>query len=125
MTVDIKADNILHDIKDQGILTAFTRAELTTPSVRKVVDGQAIYASRPFDLPREFGEPVLSDFGESVRGDVKRNHDAQPAVYRAPEVILQAEWSYPVDIWNVGAMVGIFHLSTLYYWTILTTNFYF
>lgn len=64
-----------------------------------------IYASRPFDLLGEFGLPVLSDFGAAVRGDVKRNHDAQPAVYRSPETMLGTEWSYPVDILNVGATV--------------------
>ena len=103
---DIKADNILQDIVDERILEAFTKAEMAAPSPRKFVDNGAIYASRTFELPRRFGGPVLSDFGAAVRGDVKRNHDAQPAVYRAPEVMLQAEWSYPVDIWNVGVMVS-------------------
>lgn len=105
MIPDIKADNILQDIKDQSILEAFTKAELSTPSPRKFVGDATIYASRTFDLPRQFGEPVLSDFGAAVRGDLKRNHDAQPAVYRSPEVMLKAESSYPVDIWNVGVMV--------------------
>ncbi|KAG8408172.1 hypothetical protein J3459_018134 [Metarhizium acridum] len=102
---DIKADNILQDIQDQAILEAFTNAELTHPSPRKSLGELTIYASRSFDLPRRFGGPVLSDFGEAVRGDMKRNHDAQPAVYRSPEVMLMAEWSYPVDIWNVGVMI--------------------
>lgn len=103
--VDIKADNILHDIKDQGILDAFIKAEVANPSNRKFLENYTVYASRPFDLPRRFGDPVLCDFGAAVSGDVKRNHDAQPAVYRSPEVMLKAEWGYPVDIWNVGAMV--------------------
>ena len=58
-----------------------------------------------FELPRTFGKAVLSDFGSAVRGDERRNHDAQPNVSRSPEVMLEAEWSYPVDIWNVGVMV--------------------
>lgn len=48
---------------------------------------------------------MLSDFGSAVRGDQRRNHDAQPNVYRSPEVMLKVDWSYPVDIWNVGVMV--------------------
>lgn len=48
---------------------------------------------------------MLSDFGSAVRGDQRRNHDAQPNVYRSPEVMLKVNWSYPVDIWNVGVMV--------------------
>lgn len=103
---DIKADNILQDIVDERILEAFAKAEIAAPSPRKFVDNSPIYASRTFGLPRRFGGPVLGDFGAAVRGDVKRNHDAQPAVYRAPEVMLKAEWSYPVDIWNVGVMVS-------------------
>lgn len=107
MIADIKADNILQDIADKSILEDFTQAELTTSSARKSVGDAIIYASRPFGLPKRFGGPVLSDFGAAVRADLKRNHDAQPAVYRSPEVMLEAEWSYPVDIWNVGAMVCV------------------
>ncbi|KAK7421589.1 hypothetical protein QQX98_002056 [Neonectria punicea] len=106
----LKADNILQDIADQSILEAFTKSELASPSVRKFVGDATIYESRTFDLPRKFGGPVLSDFGAAVRGDLKRNHDAQPAVYRSPEVMLKTEWSYPVDIWNVGAMVRSRHV---------------
>ena len=51
---------------------------------------------------------MLSDFGSAVRGDETRVHNAQPNVYRSPEVMLKAKWSYPVDIWNVGVMVCIF-----------------
>lgn len=51
-----------------------------------------------FGLPNDFGDVVLSDFGAAVRGDVERNHDAQPDVYRSPEVMLMMEWSYPLDI---------------------------
>ena len=69
------------------------------------MDGYTEYASRRFDLPNDFGDVVLGDFGTAVRGDVKRSHDAQPDVYRSPEVMLMTEWSYPVDIWNVGVMV--------------------
>lgn len=103
---DIKADNILIEIDDQDILDAFVEDELKSPSPRKIVDGAPMYASRRFDLPKNFGPVVLSDFGSAVRGDVKRNNDAQPNVYRCPEVMLKTEWSYPADIWNVGAMVS-------------------
>jgi len=102
---DIKADNILIEIDDQDILDSFVNAELEFPSPRKTVDGVPVYVSRQFDLPKKFGLVVLSDFGSAVRGDEKRTHDAQPNVYRCPEVMLKTEWSYPADIWNVGAMV--------------------
>lgn len=69
-----------------------------------------MYASRRFELPKIFGRVVLSDFGSAVRGDERRNHDAQPNVYRSPEVMLKTEWSYPIDIWNVGVMVCFYSL---------------
>jgi hypothetical protein len=91
---------------DEAVFDSFTRAELEVPTPRKSVEGAPVYLSRRFERPRKFGVAVLSDFGSAVPGDVKRNHDAQPNVYRSPEVMLKAQWSYPVDIWNVGCMVG-------------------
>lgn len=111
--LDIKADNILQEIVDERILEAFVKAELETDSPRKFVNGTPVYRSRHFELPNEFGSAVLGDFGAAVRGDQKRNHDAQPNVYRSPEVMLKAEWSYPVDIWNVGVMVSPSRTSDL------------
>lgn len=56
-------------------------------------------------LPDSFCRIILSDFGTVVDGGLKRNHDAQPNIYRSPEVMLSAPWSYPIDIWNVRAMI--------------------
>ncbi|TAQ90224.1 hypothetical protein B7494_g1498 [Chlorociboria aeruginascens] len=111
---DIKADNILIEIDDQDILDSFVNAELESPSPRKIVDGAPVYGSRRFDLPKKYGLVVLSDFGSVVRGDEKRTHDAQPNIYRCPEVMLKTEWSYPADIWNVGAM-DLFEDKHLFY----------
>ncbi|KAG5301234.1 protein kinase [Histoplasma ohiense] len=102
---DIKGDNILQEIMDRVILESFTKAEMENPSPRKFINGIPVYASRRFELPKIFGRVVLSDFGSAVRGEERRNHDAQPNVYRSPEVMLKTEWSYPIDIWNVGVMI--------------------
>jgi hypothetical protein len=89
---------------------------METPSPRKFIDGAPVYMSRRFGLPNDFGRIVLSDFGCAVRGDLKRNHDAQPNVYRSPEVMLKAPWSYPADIWNVEAMIwDVFQGQHLFY----------
>ncbi|KAK3898967.1 kinase-like domain-containing protein [Staphylotrichum tortipilum] len=77
------ADNILHAIADPGILATFVQAELNMPSPRKT-----------HLAPSRLRFPAIT-----------RNHDAQPDVYRSPEVMMQAPWSYSVDIWNVGAMI--------------------
>ena len=94
------------ELVDESVLEVFTNSEMDDPSPRKFVDGNPVSLSRQFGRPRKFGNVVLSDFGAAVRGDSKRNHDAQPNVYRSPEVMLKTEWGYPVDIWNVGVMVS-------------------
>lgn len=68
-----------------------------------------VYASRAFYSPsgKSIGEPLLSDFGSAVSGDVEHDEDVQPNVYRAPEVCLKAPWGYSVDIWNVGCLVRV------------------
>lgn len=86
-------------------MEAFVDAEMTSPSPRKVVAGKSIYATRQFGSPKEYGRIVLGDFGSAVRDDKPQIHDAQPDVYRCPEVMLKTGWSYPAYIWNVGAMV--------------------
>ncbi len=113
---DIKADNILHAIADPDILHSFVKDEMTTPSARKLVDGTPVYVSRRFGLPNDWGRIILSDFGTAVPGDVPRTDDAQPDVYRCPEVMIQAPWSYPADIRNVGAMIwDVFECGHLFH----------
>ncbi|KAF7563996.1 hypothetical protein G7046_g120 [Stylonectria norvegica] len=113
---DIKADNVLQELVDEQLIEAFVKDEMESPSPRKFVNGIPVYKSRKFDRPKIFGNVVLSDFGSAVRGDKKRNHDAQPDVYRSPEVMLKIGWSYPVDIWNLGAMIwDLFERRHLFY----------
>ncbi|KFY31260.1 hypothetical protein V493_01268 [Pseudogymnoascus sp. VKM F-4281 (FW-2241)] len=85
---DIKADNILHTIKDNSILSAFEQAEISQPSLRKKVADREIYVSRSLDFPNIVGEAVLCDFGNAV----SRSDAPFP-------------WSYSADIWNVGVMI--------------------
>lgn len=75
------------------------------------MNGITIYASRRLDFPKEMGYIALSDFGSAVMGDEKRNHNAAPDMYRSPEVMVKAAWSYPVDIWSVGCMVSFLYLA--------------
>lgn len=104
--LDIKADNIMFGIDDDSVFTAFEEQELLDPSPRKVVDGRAIYLSRELQMPKNWGAPVLCDFGSAVVGGKEHLEDVQPDIYRAPEVILEAPWSYQVDLWNAGCMVS-------------------
>lgn len=102
---DLKAENVLQQIRDDTLFERFTTHQLAYPSPRKFLGDLTIYGSENFQLPTKFGLPVLADLSAAVRGDRTRDHIAQPGLYRAPEVMLKAPWSYPVDIWNVGAMV--------------------
>jgi len=96
-------------IGDESILLDFENAENVTPSKQKATDDRIIYSSRPLGWTRaSFGIPVLCDFGAARDGDVQNNVDIQPEPYRAPEVILEMNWSYSVDIWNVGVLVYTF-----------------
>lgn len=94
-------------IGDLSVFTAFEEAEIHEPSPRKEeVDGRIIYVSRELVMPKEWGAPVLCDFGSAVLGNEPHTEDVQPNVYRAPEVILEIPWSYSIDIWNVGCVVS-------------------
>ncbi|KAM5508252.1 magnesium ion transporter [Microsporum canis] len=112
---DIKANNIMFNIADDSVFSDFEERELQTPSPRKEVDGNTIYVSRELRMPKEMGPPVLCDFGSAMPGDIEHSEDIQPNIYRAPEVILEAPWTYSVDIWNVGCMIwDIFEGTSLF-----------
>lgn len=81
---------------------------MDNPSPRKQLDGRDIYLSRNYWglSPDELGRSIITDFGLAVRGDGPPNsHCIQPEGYRAPEVCLGGDWSYSVDVWNLGVMV--------------------
>ncbi|KAJ5507899.1 hypothetical protein N7527_010042 [Penicillium freii] len=112
---DIKADNIMFGIADDSVFTDFEERELEAPSPRKELDGRIIYVSRELRMPREWGAPVLCDFGSAMPGGIEHFEDIQPNIYRAPEVILEAPWTYSVDIWNVGCMIwDLFETESLF-----------
>lgn len=104
---DIKADNLAYGIDPQDpVLQQFGHAEMDEPSPRKEVgQGHYIYSSRSIAMPDSLGYTVLCDLGSATPGDQENTADAQPDAYRAPEMMLEIPWSYPVDIWNVGCMV--------------------
>jgi hypothetical protein len=88
--IDIKGDNILHEIEDDSILDDFTAAELEDPSPRNL-DNYAVYVSRAFNLLNKIGRTVLSDFDSVMDGSKMQTCDVQPDVYRCPEVMLKVE----------------------------------
>ncbi|KAL6247124.1 hypothetical protein RBB50_005467 [Rhinocladiella similis] len=71
---------------DNSVLEAFERDEIADPSPRNIYPDRTIYQSRAIARPKAIGLPVLK-------------------IYRAPEVLLDMDWGYSVDIWNIGVMI--------------------
>jgi serine/threonine-protein kinase SRPK3 len=106
--LDIKEENILLGLADPSIVEQLDTEEIAELSFYKAVNGYNLYRSANLGIPRRFGRPILCDFSLARNGQVEHCHDIQPDPYRAPEVILEMPWGYPVDIWNVGVMVRYF-----------------
>ncbi|XHG05886.1 hypothetical protein AWENTII_009100 [Aspergillus wentii] len=95
-------------IEDPSILKDAARDEFQDPLPQKVYDdGRTIYLSRNnFGPPRGItGIVRITDFDRAVRGDQPNSGCIQAEVYRAPEVILDAGYSYSADIWSLGVML--------------------
>ncbi|KAI4843326.1 protein kinase [Aureobasidium sp. EXF-8845] len=102
---DIKPDNIMFTVPNDLIFQELEQNELCNPAPRKELDGRTIYLSSELGRPTEWCPPVLCDFDSAVLGNIEHTEDVQPNIYRAPEVILEAPWTYSVDVWNVGCMI--------------------
>lgn len=110
----MKTENILLAFEDGSVIDDYVGQQQATPAQYKELDGgQRIYQSRPdFGLLRKgVGRINICDFGHAAfgNGDTPNNHLIQPEQFRAPEVILGANWSYSTDIWNFGMMVCFLH----------------
>ncbi|KAL2848820.1 kinase-like protein [Aspergillus pseudoustus] len=81
--------NVLVEIEDDASL--------------KDIKDAPIYQSRTPML--EFsGIPILTDFGQ-VRDATGTNQKwCMSDLYRAPEILLQLPWSFPVNVWSAGVM---------------------
>lgn len=106
---DIKDDNILMTFESTDILSEFDKNLADDPPVYKPLPhNRRLYQSHTsFGKLKSFAvEPRLVDFGASHRmdGTPYKLFPIQPRYYRAPEVILGSGWSYPADIWNLGAL---------------------
>ncbi|KAJ6143824.1 hypothetical protein N7471_003277, partial [Penicillium samsonianum] len=100
---DVHACNLLacDNESENAKFKRIEESEMASPSARKQVShDRTIYLSRAM-LPTE-GPLRLCDFGEARIGPGPYDYPAMPMPYRAPEIVLEVPWSYPVDIWCVG-----------------------
>jgi serine/threonine protein kinase len=106
MSTDISPQNVLMEIEDDTSLKDVEDQEAQDPSAPIATDEGTVYLSRPTVLELS-GHPILTDFGQTrfVEGCVNQDWWMSD-LYRAPEVLLQLPWGYPVDIWSIGVMVG-------------------
>ncbi|KAG9556661.1 kinase-like protein, partial [Aureobasidium melanogenum] len=95
---DFQPNNVLIGIQDDSVLDDFAKMANENPALRKEISDRIIYVSQPMPLTK--GLPSLSDFSEARFGTCTQSGLIMPNVYRAPEVILDMEWSYAVDIWS-------------------------
>ena len=84
-------------------------AEKSSPCERKVVsDERAIYTSRPIRRPQKnaYGDPILYDFEGARMGCKQTSCNAQPDIYKAPEILMETEWGRPIEVWNAACVVS-------------------
>ena len=51
-------------------------------------------------------EIKVVDFGAACHENSKRFTYIQSRFYRSPEVILEMPYSYPIDMWSAGCVIG-------------------
>lgn len=95
---------MLMGIHGISVLNTLEDLEKNYPMPRKQMTDRTIYVSQP--MPITQGAPSICDLSEARFGDQHHRGIIMPDVYRAPEVILDMEWSYPVDIWALGMTVS-------------------
>jgi serine/threonine-protein kinase SRPK3 len=100
------------NLEDLSILERSALDEVTHPFPQVQREDRRIYISRnqygyPTNFPKVLGRVVITDFGFSVIGDGPHFGAIQAERFRAPEVILDAGWSYSADIWTLGVLVGV------------------
>ncbi|CAG8306747.1 unnamed protein product [Penicillium salamii] len=105
--LDLKPDNIMIRVEDPSILEHSARDEYDHHLPQKMCpDGRIIYLSLN-DLgisEKTTGIVQITDFDLSVRGGKPNKGCIQAEIYRAPEVVLDAGYSYSADIWSLGVM---------------------
>ncbi|KZF22072.1 serine/threonine-protein kinase [Xylona heveae TC161] len=99
---DVHYGNMLLGSPDNNMFHRLEEGEMTSPVTRKPVSpDRTIYLSRLIATIQD-GPLLLSDFGEAAIGPGPHSGEIMPREYRAPEILLHVEWSYPVDVWSAG-----------------------
>lgn len=94
-------------VEDAAILERDAYDEYRDPLPQKVLEDRTIYLSRNNygKFLRTAGLVQITDFGFSVSGATPQSGPIQAELYRAPEVVVDAGFTYSADIWSLGVMV--------------------
>jgi serine/threonine protein kinase len=98
--------------EDVSIFQRDAQDEFDYPLPQKRIDDtRTIYLYRNNYGRLVAGDGIIQivDFDLSVRSKPGQIHTGaiQGEIYRAPEVILDADHSYPADIWSLGVLVSV------------------
>ena len=85
-------------IADKEILKKFEEEEWSEPSLRRIDGNHIIYASRELEIPDDFSDFVICDFGYAVFSKEKYTGEVMPDLYCAPELVLHTTWNEKIDI---------------------------
>jgi serine/threonine-protein kinase SRPK3 len=100
--------------EDGTVLDDYILQQQDHPATYKFSDDHPVYLSQPDfgPLKKGIGMVKISDFSAAVFGNVltPHNHNIQPLPFCAPEVLLEATWTYSADIWNLGNVVRTLYL---------------
>ncbi|BCS19490.1 uncharacterized protein APUU_12318A [Aspergillus puulaauensis] len=104
---DLTPDNMMMRLSNPAIASSVAETELIEPSPRKQLVDRSIYLSRnKWNIPlSDLGAPAIQGFRNAVHGGKPHSHPIQLAKYQCPEISLGMEWTYPADIWNLGAVL--------------------
>jgi serine/threonine-protein kinase SRPK3 len=104
----MKLDNFQTMIPDpeDEYLDAFCAEETVSPSVSKRTDsGMPIVSTRQMKQT-QLTHVIMCDLGSAVHVDEGYPAVVQALPYRAPEVMLGADWDQKIDIWSLGVLVS-------------------
>ncbi|OQV19579.1 Dual specificity protein kinase CLK3 [Hypsibius exemplaris] len=102
----LHAEHITHtDLKPENIAFA---VPFTFHDHRENHGGRYVYT-------RTVTSPLIRviDFGSAVHVDDHHGVDVTTRQYRAPEVMLELGWSYPIDVWSVGCILFEIYTSRI------------